>query len=79
MEKYYCSECNKEVYSTKSEAATAAKGIWDDNKVKMNPYKCPVASYYHLSTARTGKRLRDIPHRLNDLSDKPLKKKKNGI
>lgn len=75
----FCDSCDKFLYATKNEACAASKGIWDDDKVKMNPYKCPQGTGYHLATARTGKRLRDIPHRLNDIVNIPLKKNKiNG-
>lgn len=59
--------CNKEVYGKKSEAQAAAAGILDDHKVKMTPYRCPEGNGYHLTSARTGKRLRDIPHGLGSI------------
>jgi hypothetical protein len=72
--------CDKHSYDTRSEAQTAAKGIWDDDKVKMNAYKCPDGNGFHLSTARKGKSLRDIPHGLQGiihlLNKKKTKKKK---
>lgn len=68
-------DCEKVAYASKSEAQEAARGIWDDDKIHMTPYKCPEGNGYHLATGKTGKTLRDIPHRLNDVVKIPLKKK----
>ncbi len=72
--------CGKNAFATKTEARTAAIGIWDDDKIKMTPYKCPEGNGYHLTTAGTGKRLRDIPHGLHgivaSLNKKGRKKKR---
>lgn len=72
--------CDKQSYDTRSEAQTAAMGIWDDDRVKMNAYKCPEGNGFHLATAKNGKTLRDIPHGLNSivhaLNKNKTKKKK---
>ncbi len=59
--------CEKHSYDTKSEAQTAAKGIWDDDRVKMTPYRCPDGNGFHLATAGKGKSLRSIPHGLGSI------------
>jgi hypothetical protein len=73
-------DCEKHTYDTRGEAQTAAKGIWDDDKIKMNAYRCPEGNGFHLSTAKKGKSLRDIPHGLDViiplLNKKQTKKKK---
>jgi hypothetical protein len=68
--------CDKYSYDTRSEAQTAAKGIWDDDRIKMNAYRCPEGNGFHLSTARKGKSLRDIPHGLQNIMHS-LKKNKS--
>lgn len=73
-------DCEKYSYDTKSKAQTAAKGIWYEDRVKMNPYKCPEGIGYHLATAGKIKGIRDIPHGLqtilHSLNKKKTKKKK---
>lgn len=73
-------DCEKYSYETKVAAQTAAKGIWDDDRIKMNAYRCPEGNGFHLTTARKGKSLRDIPHGLHgiihSLNKKKPKKKK---
>lgn len=72
--------CDKYSYDTKSEAQTAVMGIWDDDRVKMNHYPYPEGNGFHISTAKKGKSLRDIPHGLQSivhtLNQKKAKKKK---
>lgn len=51
-------------YSRRSDAQAAARGIWDEDKVKMYAYQCNECQGYHLATAGTGKTLREIPHGL---------------
>lgn len=71
--------CDKVAYTKKSEAQAAALGIWDDDRIKMVPYKCPENNGYHLASARTGKTLRDIPHGLESIKhslNKTKRKKK---
>lgn len=73
--------CDKYSYDTRSKAQTAAIGIWDDDRVKMNTYKCPEGNGFHLTTAKKGKSLRDIPHGLQSIvhtlnKKKGVKKKK---
>ena len=68
--------CDKISYDTKSEAQTAAKGIWDDDKVKMNAYKCPEGNGFHLATAGKGKSLQYITHGLGSIM--PLLKKQKA-
>jgi hypothetical protein len=72
----FCDSCSKDLYTLKSEACAASKGIWGDDKIKMTVYKCPEKLGYHLATARTGKRLKLIPHRLNDIVNISKKKKR---
>lgn len=71
--------CDKISY-TKSEAQMAIKGIWDEDKIKLNSYKCPEGNGFHLTSAKTGKSLKDIPHGLqsiiSSLTKKKTKKKK---
>lgn len=67
--------CDKYSYDTRSKAQTAAMGIWDDDRVKMNAYQCPEGNGYHLATAKKGKSLRDIPHGLNSIAHSLNKKK----
>ncbi len=68
--------CDKAVYHKKSEAQAAAFGIWDDDKIKMVPYKCPEGNFYHLATAKTGKTLRHIPHGMKYIKISITKKRK---
>lgn len=68
--------CDKYSYDTKTKAQAAAMGIWDDDRIKMNAYKCPEGNGFHLATAKKGKTLRDIPHGLHSIVHL-LKKKKN--
>lgn len=68
--------CDKISYDTRSEAQTAVKGIWDDNRVKMSAYSCPEGNGFHLATSKNGKTLRDIPHGLNGIIHSINKKKK---
>lgn len=72
--------CNKNSFETKTEARAAAIGIWDDDKIKMTPYKCPEGNGYHLATAGNGKKLRYISHGLYgivaSLNKKGRKKKR---
>lgn len=73
--------CDKISYNTKPEAQAAIKGIKDDNKIKMNFYKCPEGNGFHLTTAKTGKSLKDIPHGLQSIIPLLTKKirRKNKI
>lgn len=59
--------CDKHLYDTKTQAQAAVKGVWDDHKTKMNFYKCPEGNGFHLTSAKTGKSLRDIPHGLQSI------------
>jgi hypothetical protein len=72
--------CEKVLYETITEARAAATGIWDEDKVKLTPYKCPDKSGWHLTTVGKGKTLRDIPHGLQgivaSLNKKVSKKKR---
>lgn len=58
--------CEKVVYPRKTDAQAAAAGIWDDDKIKMRPYKCPEGNGYHLTSVKS-KTLRDIPHGLQSI------------
>lgn len=72
--------CGKNPFETKTEARAAAIGIWDDDKIKMTPYKCPEGNGWHLYSVGTGKSLRNIPHGLHGvvvaLNKKGRKKKR---
>lgn len=68
-------DCDKVAYPRKSDAQTAAAGIWDDDKIKMTPYKCPEGNGYHLATSKR-KRIRDIPHGLSFIEYLTSKRKK---
>jgi len=71
--------CYKNSFETKTEARAAAIGIWDDDKVKMTPYRCPEGNGWHLTTVGTGKTLRYISHGLQGIVaslNKKTKKKK---
>lgn len=60
-------DCEKIIYNTLSEAQAAVLGIWDDDHVKMKPYKCPQGNGFHLATAGKRKKLHYISHGLNSI------------
>lgn len=39
----------KDVYSTREEASKIAAWLWKEKKVKVQPYKCPHGSGWHLT------------------------------
>jgi hypothetical protein len=71
----YCPS-DKIIYQKKQQAADAAKGIWHDDKIKMNVYKCSDCNFYHLSSAGSGKSLQTLSHGLNSILPALNKKKK---
>jgi hypothetical protein len=50
-----CNFCNKDLYESSAAATRRAKIIYDEQKIRLDVYKCPHGAGWHLTRKRRGR------------------------